>query len=140
MLGYVSIFNVKPNLLLVFLVCLVPTLGKIFSAFIGFLIGLIFDILSGCVPGVHALLFMYVAIVCGLVAQLIKVRIYTVAVQTFFCSMLCNAIVLLFSVFCEKNMFNPWLISVMLIESLYNAVISIPIYLCLNRHHEVETL
>lgn len=64
-LNYFEIYNVKPNLLMIFIVLFALLRGNVEGAVIGFFTGLSQDIISGKAIGFYALLGLYLGFVAG---------------------------------------------------------------------------
>jgi len=64
-LDYTKIFNVKPNLLVVFIISMALLRGNIEGAVIGFFAGLTHDIISGKVFGFYALMGLFLGLIIG---------------------------------------------------------------------------
>lgn len=142
-LDYLKIFNVKPNLLMVFIVIVAFLGNNIEGAIVGFFSGLIHDMISGKAIGFYALLGLYLGFCVGsLNKRLYKENIFAVI---FF--ILVSTVVYEYSVYFfhtifrhSLDLFYP-LRSVILPLALYNGIVSIFIYIFvykINEKYEVS--
>src|SRR5690554_5151581 len=96
LLEYLKIFNVKPNLILCFVVCASLLNEKWEGAAVGFLTGLALDMASGSVLGFNSLLFMYAAIgIASICRYVFKENFLIVVLVTFITSILYGWVVFL---------------------------------------------
>ncbi|NSW89506.1 MAG: rod shape-determining protein MreD [Firmicutes bacterium] len=130
-LDYIEINNIKPNLILVYSVCISILEGSMGGAVIGLFAGLVQDIVSGKTLGFYSLLGMYLGAIAGLASKkLYKDNILVVVLFTFFLTMVYESGVYLLSRF--GNLRSPGLLyifkTVVFPEALYNSAFSILIH------------
>jgi len=146
-LEYLKIINVKPNLILIFVVCAALLNKQWEGAAVGFLAGLSLDMASGDVLGFHSLLFMYTGIGIGFISRYVfKDNFLIVMLVTFVTSVVYGCAVFFLKVFPiagDISMAYPFL-RVIIPEAAYSAVVSVFIYafmIKLNRKMErLETV
>jgi rod shape-determining protein MreD len=80
LVDYITIYNVKPNLLLVFIVSVALLRGSIEGAVVGFFAGLVQDMLFGKNIGFYALLGMYLGLVNGSINRRLYKESFAVAI------------------------------------------------------------
>ncbi|GAE88610.1 rod shape-determining protein MreD [Acetivibrio straminisolvens] len=84
-LGSISVFNVKPNLLLILIVSAALLGNNVEGAVIGFICGLTQDMLSGRVIGFYALLGLYLGLGVSFInKRLYKENVLVAIITTFF--------------------------------------------------------
>jgi len=134
-LDYARVFNVKPNLFILFIISFALIRGNVEGATVGFFTGLTQDIISGKMLGFYALMGLYLGLAAGslnkrLYRENIIVVIFFSFVSTlayesvvyltyewgiyFFSSLVKNQIDILFAL---KNIILP--------EAVYNSVVSV---------------
>lgn len=127
----ISIFNIKPNLLLIFIISVALLGSNIEGAVTGFLCGLTQDLLSGRVIGFYALLGLYL----GLGIALINKRLYKENVLVAIFTTFVSSIIYEFAVYFFVNVFKGSLELIfpfryiILPEAVYNSAVSIVIFL-----------
>lgn len=130
LLKYVSIYNIKPNLLVIFVVCVALLRGNVEGAAVGFFAGLLLDMTFGRFLGFYTLLGMYLGIAVGSVNRRLYRENYLVVIFfTFAATVLYEAAVYVLSTFMSGNMefLLPLTIKI-LPEAIYNSAVSIVIY------------
>jgi len=149
LLNYININNVKPNVLLIFIISIALLRGNIEGGITGFFSGLVQDILFGKVLGFYALIGMYIGIVIGMLnKRLYRENYLIVTFFTFTTTIVYNLLIYLFNTILPlalsseeftTSLLNP-LMNVTLTEALYNSLISIPIYiLSMKIDNRIET-
>ncbi|NLC69586.1 MAG: rod shape-determining protein MreD [Clostridiaceae bacterium] len=84
-LDYIKIKGIKPNLVLIYVICMSILEGSKEGAVIGFFSGLLQDIVSGKILGLYSLFSMYLGAIVGFASKkLYKDNILVVVVFTFF--------------------------------------------------------
>jgi rod shape-determining protein MreD len=84
-LDYIKIKGIKPNLILIYIICMSILEGSKGGAVIGFLAGLLQDVVSGKILGLYSLFSMYLGAIVGFASKkLYKDNILVVVVFTFF--------------------------------------------------------
>lgn len=130
-LNYIRIYNVKPNLILVFIIAVSLLRGSLEGAVLGFFAGLAQDMLSGKAIGIYALLGMY----AGLISGSVNKRLYreNILVCVFFTFII--SIVYEFIIFMPTAIFNgyeniPYVLKrIILPEAIYNSAFSVIIFI-----------
>jgi len=131
LLNYISIYNIKPNLILIFIICIALIKGGLEGAFVGLIAGLLQDILSGSSIGPNALLGFLVGFsLGGFNKRFYKDNIFACAIITFIISIIYESIFVL--PYIPINDYAT-IISVfksdILVEAIYNVVMCLPIYI-----------
>lgn len=131
LLDYVTIFNVKPNLLVVFIIITALIRGNIEGAVAGFFSGLMQDIMSGKVLGFYSLLGLYLGLTLGsLNKRLYRENILVAVFFTFVSSMVYELAVYFFGIFIRhQSDFIYAFKSIIVPEAIYNCIISIILYI-----------
>jgi rod shape-determining protein MreD len=129
-LEYARIYNVKPNLSIIFIVSVALLRGNVEGAAIGFFFGLSQDIIAGKVLGFYALLGLYLGLIIGsLNKRLYRENIFVVIFFTFIASFIYESIVGLVGLFSFDKIEMIFIIkNEILPESIYNSIVSIFIY------------
>ncbi|AUS97704.1 rod shape-determining protein MreD [Clostridium thermosuccinogenes] len=136
-LDYIRVFNVKPNLLLAFVVVTALLRGNMEGAVIGFLSGLCLDVISGKLIGFYTLLCMYIGLIIGSVNKRLYRENFLIAVFfTFVATFTYEYTVYFFSIFLKGkgDLLFP-LKAVILPEAVYNCVLSIPLFIIMLKLH-----
>ncbi|HOM01815.1 MAG TPA: rod shape-determining protein MreD [Acetivibrio sp.] len=142
----ISVFNVKPNLLLILTVSAALLGNNVEGAVIGFLCGLTQDMLSGRVLGFYALLGLYLGLVISFInKRLYKENVLVAIFTTFISSIIYEFTVYFLSMFFRGSLQLVFPFKyVILPEAVYNSVVAIVIFLIvlkINRwSNEVEKL
>ena len=131
-LEYVKILNVKPNLLLVFIICVSISRGNVEGAVTGFFTGLAQDMLSGRIIGFYSLLGLYAGISLGSVhKRLYRDNFIVIVFFTLVLSIAYEWMVYFLASFGESagniRFFYP-MVHRILPEALYNAFTSVFMY------------
>ena len=63
--NFISIYGIRPNLLLAFVVCVALLRGNVEGGMTGLLCGILTDVMGYGSFGIHALLYMYIGIAIG---------------------------------------------------------------------------
>lgn len=131
LLNYISINNIKPNLILIFIICVALIKGGLESAFIGLAAGLLQDILTGGSIGPYALMGFLVGFsLGGFNKRFYKDNIFACAIITIVVSMLYESVFILPRIpFNNLALFISIFKSGILVETVYNVVMCIPIYI-----------
>lgn len=139
-LDYIKVYDVKPNLMLVFIVCIAFLNGSTEGAIVGLSMGLMQDMLFGRVLGLYALLGMYLGLVVGSVnKRLYRDNILIVVFFTFVSTIIYEIMVFVLSWFGyiirgQVNLLRP-LGEIILPEAIYNSFASIFIYIIIIKIH-----
>jgi rod shape-determining protein MreD len=147
---YISILDVKPNLLLIFIVSAALLRGRAEGAFLGVAAGFLMDIFSGGIFGVYMLAGLYAGYLNGSVNQrlyrenYLVIIFFTFITTIFFETLVYFMNIFLFNIGIRVQMQTDFLfalINVILPETIYNVIISIPFYALftkLNRWLDIE--
>jgi len=131
LLDYFKVFNVKPDLMVIFIVSIALLRGNVEGAIIGFFCGLLQDMVTGKILGFYALLGLYLGLIIGSVnKRLYRENFLVIIFFTFISSVVYEFSVCLFNYFIigkidllfsfEKIIFP---------ESIYNSVVSVLMYI-----------
>ena len=134
LLNYIRIYDVKPNLLLVFVICVALLQGNVEGSIIGFLTGLTQDMLFGRILGFYAILGLYTGLIIGSFnKRLYRDNFFVVTFFTFVVSLVYEELVYLLNTIKPVLDGNADLLfalkNVVLPEAIYNSVASIFIYI-----------
>lgn len=137
-LDYIKILNVKPNLLLVFVVAVAFLQGNVEGTVVGFFAGLSQDIVSGKLIGLYALLCLYLGLAVGSVnKRLYRDNLLIVIFFTFASTVIYEAVVYFINAFNSiisgQAHFLYAIRGVILPEAIYNSVISIFMYILVRK-------
>lgn len=133
-LDYIRIYNVKPNLIIVFTVSVAFLNGSIEGAIVGFFAGLAQDIVTGKLIGFYALLGLYLGLAVGSInKRLYRDNMLVVIFFTFISTIVYeSAVYFLWSfrsiISGQINLLYP-LKEVILPEVVYNSAISVFVYI-----------
>lgn len=134
-LNYISVFNVKPNLLMIFVIAVALLRGNVEGAVVGFFCGLVQDATSGSIFGLYTLLGMYTGLIIGSVnKRLYRENFFVIIFFTFISTAVYEFSVYILRTF-DFNQANLLysLRSVVLPEAIYNGIASIFIYIIVIR-------
>ena len=141
---YIKIFNVKPNILLVFTVSFAIMNGNVNGAVAGFFSGMVFDLMTGSILGLNTLLSMYTGLVCGNVnKRFYRDNIVVVMIMTFISTFLYSTIfyILTRSAGPVKINILHAIRHVVIPESIYNSFMSIFMYIIVIKlNHALNTV
>lgn len=137
LLEYLTVFGVKPNLVIIFVVCSALLNGSPEGAITGIIMGLAIDMISGKLLGFNALLGMYSGIAVGsLNKRIYKENVLVIMVAAFLTTIIYEWFIFFsYTLFNQEKalmMLNPFT-SVILPEAVYNSVISIVLYMLMRR-------
>lgn len=133
-LDYIRIYNVKPNLIIVFTVSVAFLNGSIEGAIVGFFAGLAQDMATGKLIGFYALLGLYLGLAVGSInKKLYKDNIFVVIFFAFISTIVYESTVYLLWSFKsiirgQVNLLYP-ISKIILPEAVYNSVISVFVYI-----------
>jgi rod shape-determining protein MreD len=129
-LDYIKIYNIKPNLLIVFVVSVALLRGNVEGAVAGFLVGLSQDITSGKILGLYSLLGLYLGLIMGSVnKRLYRDNFLVVIFFTFVSTGVYELVVYSIGMFTKG--YTDLLFSlrwIILPEAIYNSIISLFVY------------
>lgn len=135
LLQYIRIYNVIPNLLVVFIILVALIRGNVEGGVVGFFAGLALDMLFGSLLGFYALLGMYLGIAVGSVnRRLYRENILVVVFFTFAATVIYETVVYFLNTFMSGNinLIFP-LTGIILPEAVYNSAAAIFIYVFMIR-------
>ncbi len=130
-LEYIKIYNIKPNLLIVFVIAVALLRGNVEGAVVGLILGLLQDVISGRVIGFYGLLGMYLGVIIGSVnKRLYRENFFVIIFFTLAASITYESIVFILTVFLKYNAdilysFRTFILP----EAVYNSVLSVFIYI-----------
>lgn len=129
-LGYIEIFSVRPNLMLVLMVIVALLRSPIESAAMGLCLGLSMDILMGKTLGWYALLFFLVSIPISLINEKIYREKFVVLFSfTFTASVLIETLFFLIMFLFRDYADLPYIFSRITIpEAMYNSILVLPLF------------
>ena len=128
----IELFNVVPNIFLVYIIVASCFCGKLEGAVVGFVFGMLLDMLSGEVWGVYALFGMILGFSVANFCE--KLFGQKNVVLTLILSFVCTCFLeFVYYLICYASLENISLkyafLWVVLPESIYNTIIAVPIYL-----------
>lgn len=135
-LNYAEIFNVKPNLTLIFVVLICYFVNMKKGVIIGGVMGFLYDILVGKYIGLNTLMFMYIGLsVCMFNEKVLKQpRILISVASVFVFSNIAGLIYFLIHSFVLSEFKFVFLyMNIVLPESIYSTIVSIPMYLLIKK-------
>ncbi|HEY9060319.1 MAG TPA: rod shape-determining protein MreD [Pseudobacteroides sp.] len=129
-LEYITINNIKPNLMLIFIVSIALLRGNIEGAVTGFFGGLMQDIVSGKVIGFYALLGMYLGLVVGsLNKRIYRDNVFVALFFSFCASVAYETLVYLLGIFLKGHTdFLYSFTNKIIPEALYNTAVTIILF------------
>lgn len=141
LIDYIKIYNIKPNLPLVFIVAIALLRGNIEGAIIGFFVGLTQDMLFGSNLGFYTILGMYTGFAAGSVNK----RLYRENFLIYIFFAFIATLLYEFAVFAPHILYNGYneviyaIRRIILPEAVYNGLFSIFIYIfAVKIHHAME--
>lgn len=129
-LDYAKVFNIKPNLLLVFIVSVALVRGNFEGAIVGFFCGLAQDVATGRVLGFYSLLGLYLGLITGSVnRRLYKENFFVAVFFTFLATLVYEYVVYALSMISTGQLmfFLPFRLNI-LPESAYNVIAAVFIF------------
>lgn len=129
-LGYVEIYNIKPNLIIITTISYALIRGKEEGAIYGLFAGLLMDIMGGKIIGAYALMGMYLGLAVGSLNKDIYKENYLIPFMlTAGGTFVYNLIFYIFSYFLFIQEQLLWYVVAYIIpETIYNTVLSVIIY------------
>jgi rod shape-determining protein MreD len=130
-LDFIKIFNVKPNLLIIFTISVALLTNNVEGAVIGFFTGLSQDIVSGKVLGFYSLLGLYLGFIIGSVnKRLYRENVMIIIFFTFVSTVVYELIVCCINFFTNGQIQLLYSLKVLILpEAIYNSIVSIFIYI-----------
>ncbi|MGI6778959.1 MAG: rod shape-determining protein MreD [Acetivibrionales bacterium] len=133
-LEYTEIYGVKPNLMIVFIICVAFLRGSTEGTIVGFFTGLLQDMLFGTLLGFYALLGMYLGLFVGMVnKKLYRENLFIIVFFTFISTMLYETCVFVLTsintvISGQVSILFPF-VKVILPEAIYNSLISVLVHI-----------
>lgn len=134
---HIEIFNTRPNLMLVVIISCALLYGNVQGAIVGFILGLCYDITSGRMLGLHALLGLYLGLGVGIVnKRLYRENFIVIIFFTFISTIAYGLAEYILSIWCERIFAAREIRMDLLFAAknkilplaIYNSIISIPVY------------
>ena len=128
--NYLAIANIKPNLVIPFVISVSILNGPVTGGIIGLSCGIFIDALSSGTLIINSLTYMYLAVISGILnINYLRKNFGVVVMFTFMGVIVCEACVhfIHFALWGSSNFFIS-LINPILLISLYSIVYTIPIY------------
>lgn len=134
-LPYMPILGVVPNISLLVVITISLYKGKLYGGIIGIIIGLIQDILFSPIIGLNAFIFFFAGYLIGLIEnKLIKDNIIIPILLSIIGTLYYNFTYYIFMFFLSHEIeFLSFAKDVLLIETIYNSVLIVPIYIIFSK-------
>lgn len=127
---YLAIGNIKPNLVIPFVISVCIINGPVTGGIIGLICGIFMDALSSGTTIINSLTYMYLAVICGILnINYLRKNLGVSVMFTFLSVIICEACVhfIHFAIWGVSNFFVA-LINPILFIALYSIVYTVPIY------------
>lgn len=127
---YLSIGNIKPNLVIPFVISVAVLNGPVTGGIIGLSCGIFMDALSTGTIIINSLTYMYMAVISGILnINYLRKNFGVVVMFTFIGIIVCEACIhfIHFAIWGSSNFFIA-LINPILLISLYSIIYTIPVY------------
>ena len=130
LIPHIAIADAKPNLMIIAVVTFSFIFGDKAGIFIGFLAGILCDILFGGVVGFYALVMALIGYVCGKLKRLLYIQglwfpIFAIAISDLAYSFLCYVFLFLIR---NRIIFRAFFYGLMLPEAIYTAAVALIFY------------
>lgn len=127
---YINVLGIVPNTALLIVISIALYKGRFYGGFVGFVIGIIQDIVFSPVVGVNAFIYFFAGYLVGLVEnKLTKENILIPILFSILGTIYYNFSYYVFMFFLSQNIpFLSFAKDILVIETIYNGVLSIPIY------------
>lgn len=132
---YLAIGNIKPNLVIPFVISVAVINGPVTGGIIGLACGIFMDALSSGTTIINSLTYMYLAVISGILnINYLRKNSGVVIMFTFIGTVICEACVhfIHFAIWGASNFFMA-LLNPILFIALYSVVYTIPIYYITNK-------
>ncbi|MEN8906478.1 MAG: rod shape-determining protein MreD [Clostridiales bacterium] len=138
-LDSLALYNVKPNLVLVFIISVSLVRGGVEGAYVGFFAGLIQDFITGKVIGFYALIGMYVGLLVGIFnKRLYRENFLVIIFFTFTATIVYELCVFFFGIYLQGgDGFLYGFVKIILPETLYNIIVSVFMYVFIMKLSEI---
>lgn len=129
-LPYISVFGVVPNTALIIVISVALYKGRYYGGFTGLVIGIVQDIVFSPVIGVNAFIYFFAGYLVGLVEnKLTKENILIPMLFAILGTIYYNFSYYIFMFFLSRDIpFLSFAKDILLIETIYNGILAIPIY------------
>ncbi len=129
-LPYISVLGVVPNTALIIIICVALYKGRYYGGFVGLVIGIVQDIVFSPVIGVNAFIYFFAGYLVGLVEnKLTKENILIPILFSILGTIYYNFSYYIFMFFLSRDIpFLSFAKDILIIETIYNGILSIPIY------------
>lgn len=127
---YISISGVVPNTALVLIICIGIYKGRYYGGFFGLFIGIIQDILFSSAIGINAFIYFFLGYFVGIMEhRLIRSNVIVPVLFSIGGVIYYNFLYYIFMYILSRNIpFLSFTRNIILIEIIYTAILSIPIY------------
>lgn len=128
--NFLAIGNIKPNLVIPFVVSISIINGPVTGGIIGLICGIFMDSLSSGTSIINSLTYMYVAVIGGILnLNYLRKNLGVVILFTFIGTIVCEAVVqfIHFAIWGVSNFFMALLNPILLI-AIYTIIFTVPIY------------
>ncbi|TCS91137.1 rod shape-determining protein MreD [Keratinibaculum paraultunense] len=129
-LPHINIFGVTPNTALIIIVVIGLLRGRIFGSTVGLIIGLLHDVIFCPVIGVNGFIYFFVGYFVGMTEnKLAKDNLLIPFLATAISTIVYHGLYYIFMFFLGYNIdFSVFFKNVVILETLYNSLISMLIY------------
>ncbi len=141
LLEYIEILGVKPNLFLIYTIIISSICDKKEGAIVGFFFGLILDLIIGVHLGLNAVLMLILSIVVSdfCTRYIRNNTIFTTMVLVLAATILCEFMYYVIA-FLGNLHLGSAILKVLIPESIYCSLISIPLYFIIPKREKTEQL
>ena len=134
---YISIFGVKPDLILAALICFGAFHGKEKGALLALVTGAVVDLLFGKIFGVNTLMYLYIVILASVVFEyLFEHNVLTVGVVTFVLSLLGEMVYSLILMLSGQSFGLLMMIKIVVPYAVYTALAAMIVYPLLSKIYQ----
>lgn len=126
---YLEVFNVKPNIILILIVCYALSKGSLTGAIIGLITGIFADLVSGKIFGLFTICNFYTGIIGGLLyKRFFRDNIIVIITTAFVFTVFYDFLFYFMKYFIwTESGFGFAMKEIILREAIYNAIIVIPV-------------
>lgn len=130
-IDYIKIYNIKPNLFIIFIVSIALLRGNVEGATVGFFAGLVQDFASGRIIGLYAILGVYTGFIMGSFnKRLYRENVLVSIFFTFIATLVYELAIYLTTVLSGISSDIFYAVQMIILpEAIYNGVMSIPVYI-----------
>lgn len=139
---YMSILGVVPNTALLIVISISLLKGKYYGGFIGIVIGMLQDIVFSPVIGINSFIFFFLGYIVGLVEnKLSRDNLFIPLILSIIGTIYYNFFYYIFMFFLSRDIpFLSFIRNIMTIEIIYNAILSIPVYMMFSKFFVEPTI